>query len=119
MIILTINVISRLNLTRKEIVNLKKGEKIMNKHEYLNKYLNIVNGAFEFLKGKCLFCEQQIKYGLFCDKICKYLFFEEKKEVKIRRYVSKKRCNRKQQIYNISEMKKEVEKNILKIMRRR
>ena len=85
-----------------------------------NKDLNIVNGVFKFLKGNCLFCEKQIKQGIFCDKICKYLFFEERKEIAIRKYVSKKKHKRKhQQIYNISEMKEEVEKNITKLMRER
>ncbi len=82
-----------------------------------NNYLNIINGTFDFLKGKCLFCEMRIKHGIFCDSICKDLFFEEKKEVAIRKYVSKNKRKKKEQIYNISEMKKEVEKNILKIMR--
>ena len=84
-----------------------------------NKYLNIVNGAFEFLKGKCLFCEKQIIRGIFCDKVCQYLFFEERKEIAIRKYVSKKKRKRKEQIYNMSEMIEKVEKNILKIMRER
>ena len=100
----------------------------MTKNKCQNKYLNIVDGAFEFLKRKCLFCEKQIKHNIFCDKICKYLFFEEKKEVAIRKYVSKKKYLRNQQIYNIkdilteeyiAEMKKKVEKNIAKLMRER
>ena len=68
--------------------------KLSKKKKRENNYLNIINGTFEFLKGKCLFCEKQIKRGIFCDKICKDLFFEEKKEVKIRKYISKKKANR-------------------------
>lgn len=91
-------------------------------------YRNIINGAFSFLKERCLFCEKQIKHGIFCDKICKDLFFDEQKEVNIRKYVPKKKYNRKQRIYDISgiltkefisEMKEEVDKNIKKLIRER
>jgi len=59
-----------------------------------DKYQNIIEDAFDFLKETCVYCGKRIKNKIFCSEKCKILYFNKQHKKKIGKYVPKKKQNK-------------------------
>ena len=60
-----------------------------------NKYVNIVENTFTFLRSNCLYCGEWIRYrSLFCDKECQRAYFNKQRAIRIKIWLPKKHNKR-------------------------
>lgn len=85
------------------------------------KYQNITEDAFRFIKYRCGYCEKIMRTNRnFCSIECKLLYFKKLNEIRIGTWTSKK-TQSKRHVYrvsdilneeNLKQMVDEIEKNI-------
>ena len=79
-----------------------------------NKYQNIIDDAFEFIKYRCGYCGKLMKSNKnFCSMKCKALYFEKMNNMKIGKYVPKKKQNKQHVEVSTNILSEEYLKTIL------
>ncbi len=78
-----------------------------------DKYQNIIEDAFDFLKETCVYCGKRIKNKIFCSKKCKTLYLNKQHKIKIGKYVPKKKQNKQHVEVSTNILSEEYLKTIL------